>query len=95
MAPSYTRLEDFRINSMNLGAECGNCGHRGVVEGPKLWRWFAVHRWDGTLAKIGEHMRCSVCRRRPISFAATPAEPSIDFGPKDEAGWQRLVQRLR
>lgn len=95
MAPSYTRLEDFRIHAMNLGVECGNCGHRGVVEGAKIWRWFALHRWNGELNKVGEHMRCSVCRRRPTSLAPTPAEPSIDFGPRSEAEWKAAVQRLR
>lgn len=95
MAASFDRLEDFRVRSMNVGAECGNCGHRGVVNGAKLWRWFQIHRWDGAIGKVGQHMRCSVCRRRPTNLAPTPADPSIDFGPQSEPEWQAVVKRLR
>jgi len=95
MTPGYKRLEDFRIRSMNLGVECGNCGHNGVIDGPKLWRWFALHRWNGVMDKVGEHMRCSVCKRRPTGFAPTSAAPSIDFGPRNEADWEAAVRRQR
>lgn len=95
MKADLTRLEDLRLQSKNLAVECGNCGHHGVVDGPKLWRWFALHRWDSGLTKIAEHMRCSVCRRRPTGFEATTATPSIDFGPRSEAEWKAAVARLR
>jgi hypothetical protein len=95
VAANFTRLEDLRLQSLNLAAECSNCGHRGVVDGPKLWRWFALHRWDGSLLKIGEHMRCSICRRRPTALDATSDAPSIDFGPRNDAEWKAAVERLR
>jgi hypothetical protein len=95
MAPSFDRLDDFRLNSMNVEAECSNCGHAGVVDGPKLWRWFAIHRWDASLSKVGDHLRCSVCRRRPTKLTPTSSSPSIDFGPRSEGEWKAAVARLR
>jgi hypothetical protein len=95
MSASFTRLEDFRVHAMNLKVECVGCGHTGVLHGPKLWRWFAVHRWDGSLAKIGDHLRCSACRLRPTVFMPTSGGPTLDFGPRDERGWQDLIARLR
>lgn len=95
MGPTFNRLEDLRLHSMNLRAQCDNCGHGGVVDGPKVWRWFQVHRWDGTLAKVSEHMRCSVCRRRPTILSPTEEPPSMDFGPRSEAEWKEAVARLR
>ena len=95
MSGSFERLEDLRIGSLNLGLKCGNCEHRGVVDGAKLWRWFAVHRWNGAREKVAEHMRCSVCKRRPTALEPTPEPPSIEFGPRSEAEWQAIVKRLR
>lgn len=91
----FSRLEDFRVRAMNLRVECGNCGHVGVLDGQKLWRWFVLHRWKSTLDRIGEHMRCSVCKRRPTGFAPTQDAPTHDFGPADEREWKALVRRLR
>nr|WP_231708377.1 hypothetical protein [Sphingomonas populi] len=80
---------------MNLSVECGSCGHQGVVDGPKLWRWFAVHRWNGSIERVGQHLRCSVCKRRPSKLEATQAQPSVEFGPRSEREWQAVVKRLR
>ena len=80
---------------MNLRVECASCGHIGVVDGMKLWRWFAIHRWTETLAKVSDHMRCSVCKRRPSKLEPTTAPPSIEFGPRSEREWQAVVKRLR
>lgn len=95
MAFSFTRLDELRIHSMNLKAECSNCGHHGVVDGPKLWRWFALHRWNDGHSKVAEHLRCSVCKRRPTNLAPTQEEPTMDFGPRSEAEWKTTVKRLR
>lgn len=95
MGATFVRLEDLRLRSENLAAACSHCGHAGVVDGAKLWRWYAVHFWDGALDRISEHMRCQVCKRRPTKLEATSAEATIDFGPRTEAEWQDVVIRLR
>ncbi len=95
MALDLVRLEDLRIEGLNLSVACTACGHQAILDGPKLWRWFAVHRWDGAVARIGEHLRCSICGDHPTVFSTTFDAPTMSFGPTDEAGWQRLVSRLR
>ncbi|WP_454887323.1 hypothetical protein [Sphingomonas oryzagri] len=95
MDPEFTRLEDYRVRRMNMRVECGNCGHAGVLDGEKLWRWFVLHRWKSSLDQIGDHMRCSVCQRRPTGFTPTSDPPTRDFGPSDELGWKAVVRRLR
>ena len=95
MVANFNRLDDLRLASMNVKAECGNCGHVGIVDGPKLWRWFAIHRWDATMTKVADHMRCSVCRRHPTMLTPTETSPSKDFGPCSEAEWKAVVARLR
>lgn len=89
------RLDDLRLQSMNLRVECDHCGHYGIVDGPKLWRWFAVHRWDSQLIRVGEHMRCGACAHRPARLSPTADAPSIDFGPQTDAEWKTVVARLR
>src|SRR3546814_15630784 len=42
-----------------------------------------------------EHMRCTICRRRPVEVGATSEAPTVEFGPRDEAEWQEVVARLR
>jgi hypothetical protein len=92
---SFETLEDIRRNRSNVAARCGSCDHRGVVDGGVLWRWFALHRWKSRPTDLVEHMRCSICRRRPVELEATSESPTIEFGPRDEIGWQEVVTRLR
>ena len=80
---------------LNVAIACANCGHRGVLHGPSLWRVFAIHRWDGDIARVSQHLRCSVCRRRPTTIEATTDAPTSNPFPKDETGWQRMVKRAR
>jgi len=89
------RLEDLRLGNLNLAIECGWCAHVGVLDGAKLWRVFAVNRWPSEASRVHEHIRCSVCRRRPTKLIPTSDPPTVDPFPKDEAGWQRIVKRLR
>src|SRR3546814_5843730 len=86
---------DRRRNRSNVAARCGSCDHRGVVDGGVLWRWFALHRWKSRPTDLVEHMRCSICRRRPVELEATSESPTLEFGPRDEIGWQEVVTRLR
>lgn len=95
MIGNFETLEDIRRNRTNVAARCGFCDHRGVVDGGALWRWFALHRWNSRPADLVEHMRCSICRRRPVELEATSESPTIEFGPRDEVGWQEVVARLR
>jgi hypothetical protein len=91
----HQSLESLRQASLNLAVECGWCEHRGVIDGPKLWRVFAIRRWPGELSRVKEHLRCSVCRRRPQTLEATSDAPTCDPFPKDERGWQLMVKRAR
>jgi hypothetical protein len=63
---------------MNLGVEYGNCGHRGVVDGAKLWRWFAVHRWNDAKAKVAEEPICEANWRCHASLRRQ--EPDLMLG---------------
>src|SRR3546814_15201075 len=91
----FESLEDIRRQTTNVAATCAFCGHRGIVDGAFLWRWFALHRWNSRPENIIEHMRCSVCRRRPSLMEATDEAPTVSFGPRDEREWQQVVARLR
>jgi len=88
-------LADLPRRKANLQATCG-CGHVGVVDAEKLMRWFFVQRWPSALAVVGMHLRCSLCRGRPIKLRPTLAKPSgPEWGPRTDADWKRVVQRLR
>ncbi len=78
----------------NVAVTCC-CGHRGVLEGRKLARYYLVHMWDGRLHMVGDRLRCTRCRARSPSIRLTADEPTSDFGPRDERGWKQLVRRLR
>jgi hypothetical protein len=91
----HQSLESLRQASLNLGVECGWCEHRGVIDGPKLWRVFAIRRWRSEMARVTEHLRCSVCKRRPQNLVPTSDAPTSDPFPKDERGWQLMVRRAR
>src|SRR3546814_6911437 len=71
------------------------CGHRGIVDGAFLWRWFALHRWNSRPENIIEHMRCSVCRRRPSLMEATDEAPTVSFGPRDERRSEEHTSELQ
>jgi len=93
--PDIKRLEGLRVANLNLAVECDWCSHRGVLRGPDLWRYFAVRVWRSEWERLGEHIRCSVCKRRPSTFVATDDPPTIHPFPRDEQSWQRLVRLLR
>ncbi len=94
MVPKFERLDDLRLNSLNLEVRCPKCGHIGIVEGAKLWRWFALHRWNTAADKIAEHLRCSVCDCRPTTMGATSEPPTITFGPSSPDEWEAAVRRI-
>ena len=94
MISAVNQLDELRVAHLNLRAECSNCGHAGIVDGAKLWRWFALHRWDASLDAVPRHMRCQVCGRRPTALHPTIEAPTIDFGPITEAQWKKAVERL-
>lgn len=79
----------------NLAAICA-CGHRGVLDGRRLSRYFMTQGWNGRLHMVGDHLRCSCCGRRRPNIGLTfdlPRGPR--WGPRDEGEWQQLMQRAR
>lgn len=88
-------LSDYFRVARNLEVRCG-CGHRSVVDGEKLSRWFFIHMWDTRKHRIREHLRCSRCGQRPESIRpASNAPTAPDRFPKDEAAWKRKVARTQ
>lgn len=82
----------------NLVVHC-ECGHRAVLDAEKLSRWFSMHIWDQRKHMVGEHLRCTRCRRKwpkaRIRIGICADLPTIDPFPKDEAGWKAKVRQLR
>jgi hypothetical protein len=77
----------LRQASLNLAIESGWCGHQAVIDGPKLWRVFAIRRWPDEMTRAKARLRCSVCKRRPKEISPTSEPPTCDPFPKDERGW--------
>lgn len=99
MSAANTRLDtlgDVSSHGGNLRVTC-RCGHRGVIDASKANRWYLCHGWGTQLSwQVGTHLRCSQCNGRPIELRPTfePVNAPNRF-PHDEAGWKRLVRRLR
>lgn len=88
-------LSDYFRVARNLEVRCG-CGHRSVVDGEKLARWFFIHLWDTRKHLIRDHLRCTRCGNRPSEIRpASNAPTAPDRFPRDEAAWKRAVARLR
>lgn len=94
MARTFERLDDLRMGSMNLLVHCQACDRASVIDGGKLWRWFALHRWNSAADKVAEHLRCSLCQQRPSAVEATESEPTVDFGPGSPEAWETAVRRI-
>ncbi|GAA4217850.1 hypothetical protein GCM10022253_17310 [Sphingomonas endophytica] len=78
----------------NVALKC-RCGHRGVLNGPQLSKYFFVHQWNGRLHMVGDHLRCSRCGERQPRIRLTGEAPTSTFGPADERGWNELRRKLR
>lgn len=87
-------LSDLVRRGGNVSAKCG-CGHRGVLDGKQLPRFFAVRLWNGRMHMIGDRLRCTRCGARQPRIGLTGDAPTSTFGPRDERGWKQLVRRLR
>ncbi|KTT72606.1 hypothetical protein [Sphingomonas endophytica] len=92
---------NFRLETLmdlsgrgNAAVVC-RCGHAGVIDGKKLWRYFLAHAWDTRLHMAGDHLRCTRCRARQPRIRLTSQKPTTDFGPRDDREWKELVRRLR
>jgi hypothetical protein len=95
---TFRRLEDFGRHGADMMARCDNCGHKGALDPYKVFRWFALHNWNVAIEVVPDHMRCSICRRRPTALIPVPraeTRESDRFFPRDEDGWKRLQRRLR
>jgi hypothetical protein len=92
----YETLTEMVDGGRNVAAICDGCGHRGVVSGRKLARFFWVRRWDGRKHLIPGRLRCSRCGARPAHLWPVYAKPTgPEWGPRSEADWKRLVARVR
>lgn len=78
----------------NVAAIC-RCGHRGVLDGPKLSRYFVLRLWDGRLHVVGDRLRCTRCGARSPTIRISGERPTIDFGPRDEGEWQQLLETAK
>lgn len=79
----------------NVAVRCA-CGHRAVIDGPKLSRYFMAHIWDGRLHMVQDRLRCTRCRGKRVRLGLTfdlPTGP--EWGPCSEREWKELVCRLR
>lgn len=78
----------------NVRLTC-RCGHKGVLDGPQLTKYFFVHQWNGRLHMVGDHLRCSRCGARHPRIRLTGDQPTSTFGPRDDRGWEALRRRMR
>ena len=78
----------------NVALTC-RCGHRGVLDGKQLARYFAVRLWNGRLHIAGDYLRCSRCNAHRPRIRLTGDAPTSTVGPSDEQSWQALRDRLR
>ena len=86
---------DIARRQANVAALC-QCGHIGVLDGSKLWRFFTIRRWETAIHRVARRLRCSVCGRRAREIRMSNQRPhGPDWGPRTQAEWERLVARLR
>lgn len=92
------QLGDVVRHGFNLAVQC-QCGHSGVIDAPKMERWYMCHCWDTRMHLLREHLYCLGCGGRPprAYLRATASEPTGPPGrfPASEEGWKRLVRGLR
>jgi hypothetical protein len=88
-------LLDLAKHGLNVDVLCW-CGHRSIVDGAQLRRWYMCHRHDLRWIAAGEHLFCSRCWARPQWFGLSKRPPTApDRFPRNEAEWSQLVRRLR
>lgn len=90
-------LGDVARHGFQLGIRCA-CGHVGTIDIHQTLRWFACHQWSTGEYASRKRFRCTRCRKRGrVVRIGVSADVPVDHGrfPRDEAGWQRLVKRLR
>lgn len=73
-----------------------HCRYGAVLDGEKLYRWFAAHGWNNGLARVSLRLRCSRCRARPESVRVTSERVNGPaWGPRSEANWVAAMKRAR
>lgn len=91
----FETLGDAVRKGANLAVGCRGCDRRAVLDGKWLERKFFVHRWDSRMAMLSLRIRCRRCGARPDLVKVTHQRPTLILPPQDEAGWRKLVTRLR
>ncbi|WP_134095849.1 hypothetical protein [Novosphingobium sp. PhB55] len=92
---SFQDLDDFLEQKANLEAVCGTCGHRGVLDAAKVYRWFLCHAWNTATAVAHLHLRCSKCKGRPGSIRPSSNVPDRPRWMSSQQDWSNLTRRLR
>lgn len=90
-------LGDIARHGFQLGIRC-RCGHHGTIDIDQTLRWFACHCWPTGIYQCTRHFRCTRCQRKGrIARIGLSSDCPVDHGryPRDDAGWMRLVKRLR
>ena len=91
----FETWSDAARKGANLAVGCSGCDRRAVIDGKWLDRKFFVHRWDNRMAMLSQRIRCGRCGARPDRVRVTHQRPTLVLPPQDEAGWRKLVARLR
>lgn len=88
-------LGDCLRHGVHLAAIC-RCGHIGVLDRRKLWRYYLARGWSTRKHRVHEHIYCSKCRRRPAQLRVTHMMPQGPaWGPQTDAEWKQLVKAMR
>ncbi|PKP91439.1 MAG: hypothetical protein CVT77_12165 [Alphaproteobacteria bacterium HGW-Alphaproteobacteria-16] len=88
-------LDDVLRGGANIRPRC-RCGHVSVISCAQLRHYFSIHRWDTHLHRVGEHLYCSRCFRRPVEVGVSFEDPnSPPFGPRNQQELTQLIRRLR
>lgn len=88
-------VSDIARKRFNVACRCGRCGHKAVVDGLKLARWFHYHMWSSHIDEIARRVRCSKCRAKVPDVTITTALPSNPKWMDSESNWKDLHRRLR
>jgi hypothetical protein len=79
---TIVRLGRLALYRFNLALTClePGCRHRGVIDGERLFFWFATRHQTDEFEKLRKRLVCSACGSRRLAAVATK-EPGEDALP--------------